>query len=171
MSYTYTAHRTLVVDKEFRCGGCGLRAPVKVEATGAGQESGVSGRGNQLAAASVNRQATEGALRFAQVFLELAPCPKCRWRDPEKVAGFKRRNWMVGVGSVGVLAVGVLVALLAALVDAVPGLVGAFGGLIAFLGLLGVIITPLMALATWKNAARKVHFPVENAAAGGSIGA
>jgi hypothetical protein len=157
VSYAYTATRTLAVDLDFKCQACGYASPVRVEATGAGYQGGVSGKHNQAVGQQVVAQAAEGARRLARVFVELCPCPKCGKRDAVAAGGFKRRNWIVGGVSGAILLVG---AVLIALSVWIPGIV------LALFGLIAVIVTPAMAMAIWGNAKRKVHFPVEGAASG-----
>jgi hypothetical protein len=151
MSYSYIATRSLVVPLEFTCKGCGFQAPVQVEATGASQQAGVAARDDAEVSRQVMGEAGVAARRWAQIFVELCPCPKCGRRDEAAAGRFKRRNWIVGGVSAGLLAVGAGLAL----VSLVAGIV------VAALGLIAVIVTPAMALSTWGKAARQVHFPVE----------
>jgi len=151
VSYSYTATQSLVVDLEFRCKACGFQSPVRVEATGAGFQGGVSGRGNTAVEQQVAAQAAEGAKRWAAVFVELCPCPACGQRDAVAAARFKRSNWIVGAVSAAILLVGGVLSALSLWLA---------GAIIALFGLIGVIVAPAMALSTWGKAKSKVHFPV-----------
>ena len=150
-SWAYFATNSLVVDLEFRCKACGFASPVKVEAKGAGYQGGVSARNDAATERKVAEQATEGARRWAEIFVEFCPCPKCGKRDAA-VDAYKRKNWIVGGVSAGILVLGGVLMALGIYVG---------GGVLALLGLIAVIVTPAMAASTLSNARKKVHFPVE----------
>jgi hypothetical protein len=145
---------------EFKCGGCGFQAPVKVEGKG-GAQAHAGSRNDPSAEARVMQQADVYAMRWAEIFLELCPCPKCGWRNPVEAAGFKRRNLIVGGVSAGIALLGVVLLVCGMWVA---------GGIVELIGLIATIITPAMALSTWNGARRKVHFPIEHAAEQSKLG-
>jgi hypothetical protein len=157
-NWAYFATNALVVDLEFKCKACGFASPVKVEAKGAGYQGGVSSRNDAATERKVAQQASESARRWAEIFVEFCPCPKCGKRDAA-VEGYKRKNWIVGGVSAGILVLGGVLAALGIYAAGVP---------LALIGLIAVIVTPAMALSTLSNAKKKVHFPVEDAVSASS---
>lgn len=149
-NWAYIATNTRVLDLEFKCAACGLSSPVKVETKGAGYQGGVSSKNDQAVESRVEQQASEAARRWAEIFVEFCPCPRCGKRDAA-VDRYKRKNWIVGGVSAGMLVLG-------------GGLMATslwiLGAPLAFIGLIAVIVTPSMALSTLSNARKKVHFPV-----------
>ena len=154
-TWAYTATSANVFDLEFRCKSCGFVSPVKVEAKGAGYQGGVASRNDAAVEAKVKQQAAAGAQRWAEIFVEFCPCPKCGKRDEVAVGGYKRKSWIVGAVSGGILLAGIVLCAISIFAGAV----------VALFGLIGVIVAPAMAASTLSSARKKVHFPVEAAAA------
>jgi len=154
VTWAYTATSSNVFDLEFRCKSCGFASPVKVEAKGAGYQGGVASRNDAAAAAKVKQQAAVGAQRWAEIFVEFCPCPRCGKRDEAAVGAYKLKSWMVGGVSAAILVAGIALCALS-LVFA--------GAAVALLGCIGVIVAPAMAASTLSSARKKVHFPVETA--------
>lgn len=153
----YTAYKTVGVVKQFTCGGCKFSSKVEVTARGAGQVTGSAG-GAQVA----RTDAAVAAERWAEIFLQLCPCPKCGWRDPVHAGKYKKRFFIVGGVSVGLLALGGAL---------IPLGIPFGGGILAFFGLLGAIIAPAMGFSTWSGARKNVKFLHEAPASdGGAIG-
>src|SRR5579862_1903923 len=150
-NWAYIATRNRVVDLEFGCKACGFSSPVKVEAKGAGYQGGVGSENDKATESQIAQQASDAARRWAEIFVEFCPCPRCGKRDAA-VDRYTRKNWIVGGVSAGMVVLGGVLMMSS---------VWVIGGALFFVGLIAVIVTPAMALATLSNARRKVHFPVD----------
>jgi hypothetical protein len=146
MKIVYTSYSTHVARADFRCGKCSFASPVEITATGAGQtQADAIGGDGHAAALEAQNDAETNARGWADVLFELFPCPKCGWRNPERVARFKRGAWIVA---------GIVTALLAVAAVLVLAEIIVAGAIVGVFGLIMLAVAPPTLLSSW-NAPKK----------------